>query len=68
MSKIFCTGSAGFICSNLVDRLIELGHEVIGIDDLSSGKIENINPKSKFINFDITNDFTLQQVREFHFQ
>jgi UDP-glucose 4-epimerase len=42
-SKIaLVTGAAGFIGSHLVDRLITDGFEVTGIDDLSSGKIENL--------------------------
>jgi UDP-glucose 4-epimerase len=49
MSKIIVTGGAGFIGSNLVDKLIELGHSVTIIDDLSTGKKENINPKAEFI-------------------
>src|SRR3990167_8755550 len=53
MSKIVVTGIAGFIASHLQDKLIELGHEVIGIDNLSSGKIENINPKVNFLQRDI---------------
>jgi UDP-glucose 4-epimerase len=47
------TGAAGFIGSNLVDRLIELGHDVEGWDNLYSGKIENVNSKSKFTQFNI---------------
>lgn len=46
MSKIIVTGGAGFIGSHLVDRLVELGHQIIVIDDLSTGKLENLN-KSK---------------------
>ena len=42
------TGGAGFIGSNLVDGLIKQDIEVIVIDDLSTGFIENINPKAKF--------------------
>ncbi len=50
---ILVTGGAGFIGSNLVDTLIEKGHRVIVIDDLSTGKKENINPKAEFHQADI---------------
>ena len=52
--KCVVTGGAGFIGSNLVDRLIDDGHEVHIIDDLSTGKKENLNPKAKFFNRDLT--------------
>ena len=55
MKKIIVTGGAGFIGSNLVDRLIKDGNEVIIIDNLSTGKEENINSKAKFYNRDISN-------------
>ena len=45
--KYIVVGGAGFIGSNLVDNLVEEGHEVIVIDNFSTGKEENINPKSK---------------------
>jgi UDP-glucose 4-epimerase len=51
--KILITGGAGFIGSNIVDEYIKKGHEVVIIDDLSSGKIENVNPKAKFYLADI---------------
>jgi len=54
MKKAIVTGGAGFIGSNLVDKLIEQGVEVTILDDLSTGKKENINPKAKFINCDIS--------------
>ena len=52
--KYLVTGGAGFIGSNLVDELIKQGHEVIVVDNLSTGKKENINPKATFENLDIT--------------
>ncbi|OGZ18351.1 MAG: hypothetical protein A2V72_01090 [Candidatus Nealsonbacteria bacterium RBG_13_37_56] len=51
--KILITGGAGFIGSNLVDRLIKDGHEVSVIDNLSTGKRENLNPKAIFHEIDI---------------
>jgi len=51
--KIIVTGGAGFIGSNLVDKLIENGHDVTVIDNLSTGKIENLNPKCTLIEADL---------------
>jgi UDP-glucose 4-epimerase len=51
--NILVTGGAGFIGSNVADAFIEKGHNVIIIDDLSSGKMENVNPKAKFYKMDI---------------
>lgn len=53
MSKSIVTGGAGFIGSNLVDALVERGDEVTVIDNLSTGKKENLNPKAKFVEADI---------------
>jgi len=53
MAKILISGGAGFIGSHLVDALIEKGHEVLVIDNLSTGKKENLNPKAKFFNLDL---------------
>jgi len=38
------TGAAGFIGSNLVARLLEDGHRVVAVDDLSTGRLENLGP------------------------
>jgi len=46
--KILVTGGAGFIGSNIVDRFIADGHEVVVVDNLSTGKKCNINPNAKF--------------------
>ena len=53
MAKILVTGGAGFIGSNLVDALIEKGHDILIIDNLSTGKKENINPRAKFFEVDL---------------
>ncbi len=42
MTKSVVTGGAGFIGSNLVDRLVDEGHEVLVLDDLSSGSLANL--------------------------
>jgi len=55
MAKCLVTGGAGFIGSNLVDKLINRGDEVIIIDNLSTGKKENINPKADFRELDLCN-------------
>lgn len=52
--KILVTGGAGFIASHVADAYIEKGHEVIVADNLSTGKKENVNPKARFVEVDIT--------------
>jgi UDP-glucose 4-epimerase len=49
------TGGAGFIGSNLVDALVQRGDEVVVVDDLSSGKRENLNAAATFVDGDIRN-------------
>ncbi len=51
--KILVTGGAGFIGSHIVDRLINEKHKVVVVDNLSTGKKENLNPKAKFYKVDI---------------
>ncbi|MEE9614010.1 MAG: NAD-dependent epimerase/dehydratase family protein [Thermodesulfobacteriota bacterium] len=58
--KIVVTGGAGFIGSNVVDAYIDKGHEVVVIDDLSSGKRENVNPKARFHHVDIRSEEILE--------
>lgn len=53
MSKCLVTGGAGFVGSHVVDLLIEHGHEVTVVDNLSTGKRKNINPKAEFLENDI---------------
>jgi UDP-glucose 4-epimerase len=56
MNNVLVSGGAGFIGSNTVDYLIERGYSVSVIDDLSTGKRENLNPKAGFFQADITGD------------
>jgi nucleoside-diphosphate-sugar epimerase len=63
--RFVVTGGAGFIGSNIVIELIKNGNEVIVVDDLSTGYIENISkilPKITFVNEDIR-DLESQQTR-----
>jgi len=64
--KCLVTGGAGFIGSNLVDRLIDDGHEVIIFDNYSTGKKENVNPKAKFFLVDISHQpyFEDEKIKE----
>jgi UDP-glucose 4-epimerase len=51
MSRIFVTGAAGFVGSNLVDRLLARGDEVTGYDNLSTGRIEFLAEATKHPKF-----------------
>lgn len=52
--RILVTGGAGFIGSHLVDALIQRGHQVVVVDNLSTGRLENVNPAAAFHRVDIS--------------
>jgi UDP-glucose 4-epimerase len=54
--KILVTGGAGFIGSHVVDTFIANGHEVVIVDDLSTGRRSNLNPTATFYQIDIRSD------------
>ncbi|MDD3365317.1 MAG: NAD-dependent epimerase/dehydratase family protein, partial [Syntrophomonas sp.] len=54
MITVLVTGGAGFIASHIIDKLIAQGYRVACIDNLSSGRIENINSQAVFYNIDIS--------------
>ncbi|MDZ7833048.1 MAG: GDP-mannose 4,6-dehydratase [Desulfobacterales bacterium] len=59
--KILITGGAGFIGSHLADKLIEMGHEVYVVDDLSSGSMKNIRHHQDNPNFHFNADTIFNQ-------
>ena len=65
--RILVTGGAGFIGSNLVDTLMEQGHEVTVLDNLSVGKVSNIDhhlesDRFHFVNGSILDTPTLERL------
>lgn len=67
IKKVLVTGVAGFIGSNLLDKLLASGHEVVGIDNLSMGRLENIdknlsNQAFKFFQEDVTLRSTFERI------
>lgn len=59
--KILITGGAGYIGSHIVHDLVELGHNTIVFDNLSTGLKQNLHQDSKFIKGDILNKNELQK-------
>ncbi|MBI5390612.1 SDR family oxidoreductase [Candidatus Woesearchaeota archaeon] len=60
--KILVTGGAGFIGSHIVDSYVKAGHDVAIIDNLATGKKENLNSKAKFYKADLTNKIEIQKI------
>lgn len=69
MSKILITGGAGFIGSNLAKALVKDGNEVVIVDDLSMGQLENLEGlKVEFLEHDITDkEFMHHLLRRYKF-
>jgi len=60
--KILVTGAAGFLGSHLSERLIKLGHEVIGVDNFIGGYKDNISKNLKFYNIDCCDLKKIQEI------
>ena len=60
--KILVTGGAGFIASHISDAYLQAGHEVVIVDNLSSGKQTNLNSQAKFIEADITDEAKITEI------
>ena len=65
--NILVTGGAGFIGSHIVDAYISLGHQVVVVDDLSTGRKENLNPKAEFFQLDIQSEKVGELFAKFQF-
>jgi UDP-glucose 4-epimerase len=63
--KILITGGAGFIGSNVADAYVGLGHDVMVVDNLSSGKKENVPAGARFVLADIASDTAAEAIRTF---
>ena len=51
--KVLVTGGAGFIGSHVVDAFLDDGHDVVVVDDLSTGRASNLNPRARLYKLDI---------------
>lgn len=60
--KILVTGGAGFIGSHVVDAYITAGHDVVVVDNLSTGRKSNLNKKAVFYDCDITDEKKLLEI------
>ncbi|MCL7972768.1 MAG: SDR family oxidoreductase [marine benthic group bacterium] len=63
--RILITGAAGFLGSHLADRFLSDGHEVVGMDNLITGNLENIahladEPRFEFVEHDVTQFIDVQ--------
>jgi len=60
--KVLVTGGAGFIGSHVVDACLAAGHDVLVVDDLSTGNKANLNPKARFYEVDLRDAEALERV------
>ena len=63
--RIVVSGGAGFIGSQVADAYLELGHEVLIVDNLSTGVRANISPRARLIEADIRSDAAAKAVLDF---
>lgn len=63
--RILVTGGAGFIGSNVADAYAALGHELLVLDDLSSGKKENVPRSARFVLCDVGSETAVEAIRTF---
>ena len=64
--KSLVTGGAGFIGSHVADALIASGHDVVVLDDLSTGFLDNINPRTEFVQASVNDSALIESLFERH--
>ena len=65
LARVLVTGGAGFVGSHIVDGLLENGHDVLVVDDLSTGTCSNLPANAEFVDFDVANDGFVGVVKSF---
>lgn len=65
MSRVLVTGGAGFVGSHVVDGLLARGHDVLVIDDLSSGTRSNLSPNVEFVDLDVADETLVDVAKAF---
>jgi UDP-glucose 4-epimerase len=63
--RIMVTGGAGFIASHVAQAYVDAGHEVLVLDNLSSGKKENVPDGARFVFGDAGSDTAVEAIRTF---
>jgi len=66
--KVLVTGGAGFIGSHVTDVFLDAGHEVWALDDLSSGRRENLRPEVRLVVLDIRSPETARLLEAERFE
>ncbi|HEY3117164.1 MAG TPA: NAD-dependent epimerase/dehydratase family protein [Chloroflexota bacterium] len=62
--RILTTGAAGFIGSHVADALLEAGHDVVVVDNLTTGRRENVPARARFIELDLAGDGVAQMISD----
>ena len=65
MARVLVTGGAGFLGSHVVDGLLAKGHEVLVVDDLSTGTRSNLSANVEFVDLDVADDAFVSLVKSF---
>ena len=65
LARVLVTGGAGFVGSHVVDGLLAKGHEVLVVDDLSTGTRSNLPAGAEFVDQDVADDGLVGVVKSF---